>query len=451
MSAASDFAHLRRVPPQEAIAYMAGRELAGETFSAYDLWQDQHGRAFTISRLARADLLEALQQSLAKSVAGDLSRKDWIDSAEKLLKNAGWWGTKEVTDPRSGEVLKTRFNHARLQLIFDTNVRQAQAAGQWQRLLRARRIHPYARYVSMDDARVRPLHRAWHGVTLPLDDPWWATHRPPNGYRCRCRIVGVTQKDYERGYTESRPGAETDKNAPIVRTPMKKTAPKDGTTEWRNPVTDEVLRIPAGIDPGFDYNPGTKGASREFKELVERKLATLEPGIRKAALRDGLLATLTDERTTQWQGMVDQVQEKMRAKGDALQVHTIDQATVKALKKEGVELQDTNVWVRDQELLHAIRDAKADRDATLPLQVWRDLPRLLEQAQPYLDTHDQALVYVIDLGERRGKVVVRVNYNEKGRFSGARARIVSNFVRTGGMVLPRNIDREQHLVPLKKL
>lgn len=288
MSAATDFAHLRRLPPQEAIAYMQGRELVGETFSAYDLWQDQHGRAFTISRLARADLLEAMQRSLAKSVAGDLSRKDWIDNAEQLLKNAGWWGTKEVTDPRTGELLKTRFNHARLQLIFDTNVRQAQAAGQWQRLLRNRRIHPYARYVCMDDDRVRPLHRSWHNVTLPLDDPWWQTHRPPNGYRCRCRIVGISQRDFDRGEVLSRPGAETDENAPIVRQPMRKTAPEDGTVQWTNPATGEVKRIPAGIDPGFDYNAGTVGESAAFKALIERKLAALGPSIAQAARYDGL-------------------------------------------------------------------------------------------------------------------------------------------------------------------
>ncbi|MBS0508071.1 MAG: phage head morphogenesis protein, partial [Proteobacteria bacterium] len=136
---AQAFAELQRLPPAEAIAYMKGRELAGEIFHWTDLWQEQHGRAFTVSRLARADLLEAMQQSLAKSVAGDMSRKDWIKSAEKLLQNAGWWGTREVTDPRTGELLKTRFDHARLQLIFDTNVRQAQAAGQWQRLLRNQR------------------------------------------------------------------------------------------------------------------------------------------------------------------------------------------------------------------------------------------------------------------------------------------------------------------------
>jgi SPP1 gp7 family putative phage head morphogenesis protein len=192
MSAASDFARLQRLPPAEAMAFMDGRQLSAETYHWHDLWREEHQRAFTVSRLARGDLLEALQTSLAKSVAGDLSRRDWIKSTEQLLKNAGWWGTTEVTDPRTGELLKTRFNHARLQLIFDTNVRQAAAAGQWQRLVRNQRTHPYARYVAMDDERTRPQHRAWHNVTLPLDDAWWATHRPPNGWRCRCRVIGVT-------------------------------------------------------------------------------------------------------------------------------------------------------------------------------------------------------------------------------------------------------------------
>lgn len=288
MSAATDFARLKSLPPAEAVAYMAGRELVGETFNAYDLWRDQHGRAFTVSRLARADLLEALQQSLAKSVAGELSRRDWISSTEKLLKDAGWWGVKEVTDPRTGELLQTRFNHARLQLIFDTNVRQAQAAGQWQRLLRNRRTHPFARYVTMDDDRVRPLHRAWHGVTLPLDAPWWSTHRPPNGWRCRCRIIGVTQRDYDQGTFDDRGNLQDGDDAPLQQRPMQKQAPQDGDVEWRNPATGRLERIPRGVDPGFDYNAGTEGASRAFEELVQAKLARLSPGMRKAAEGAGI-------------------------------------------------------------------------------------------------------------------------------------------------------------------
>ena len=289
MSAASDFARLQRLPPAEAMAFMDGRQLTADTYHWHDLWRDEHQRAFTVSRLARGDLLEALQASLAKSVAGDLSRRDWIKSTEQLLKNAGWWGTTEVTDPRTGEMLKTRFNHARLQLIFDTNVRQAAAAGQWQRMLRNQRTHPFARYVAMDDDRTRPQHRAWHNVTLPLDDPWWSTHRPPNGYRCRCRMIGVTQREYDQGEVLDRPGAETDRKAPIVRAPMAKTAPPEALRDWRNPATGAIEKIPDGIDPGFDYNPGTTGRSQAFEAMVQAKLARMLPAVAEAASTAGVL------------------------------------------------------------------------------------------------------------------------------------------------------------------
>lgn len=289
MSAASDFARLQRLPQAEAMAFMDGRQLTADTYHWHDLWRDEHQRAFTVSRLARGDLLEALQASLAKSVAGDLSRRDWIKSTEQLLKNAGWWGTTEVTDPRTGEMLKTRFNHARLQLIFDTNVRQAAAAGQWQRMLRNQRTHPFARYVAMDDDRTRPQHRAWHNVTLPLDDPWWSTHRPPNGYRCRCRMIGVTQREYDQGEVLDRPGAETDRKAPIVRAPMAKTAPPEALRDWRNPATGAIEKIPDGIDPGFDYNPGTTGRSQAFEAMVQAKLARMLPAVAEAASTAGVL------------------------------------------------------------------------------------------------------------------------------------------------------------------
>lgn len=290
MSEAADFARARRLPPAEAIAYMAGRGLVGETFSAYDLWRSEHERAFTVSRLARADLLEAMQASLAKSVAGDLSRRDWIRSTEQLLQTAGWWGSNEVTDPRTGELLKTRFNHARLQLIFDTNLRQAQAAGQWQRMLRNQRTHPYARYVSMADGRVRPQHQAWHNTVLPISDTWWATHRPPNGYRCRCRVIGVTQREYDAGVVLSRPGAALDTNAPLQREAMRKAAPPVDLVDWQNPATGQTLQIPAGIDPGFDYNPGTTGRSVAFDEMVQAKLARLPAAVARAAQAAGIVA-----------------------------------------------------------------------------------------------------------------------------------------------------------------
>ncbi|MDA8170308.1 MAG: hypothetical protein M0Z48_00565 [Nitrospiraceae bacterium] len=33
-------------------------------------------------------------------------------------------------------------------------------------------------------------------------------------------------------------------------------APDDGTYEWTNPHTGEIIEVPKGIDPGWAYNPG---------------------------------------------------------------------------------------------------------------------------------------------------------------------------------------------------
>ena len=288
MSAASEFAQASRLKPAEAMAYMQGRWKVAETSDYTDLWRDQHERAFTISRLHRADLLEKIQESLTKATAGDLTRRDWIKQTRTLLQKEGLWGTVEVTDPKTGEVKKTKFNEARLRLIHDTNVRQALAAGQWQRMLRNRASHPYVRYVSMDDGRVRPLHRLWHNTVLPIEHPWWNTHRPPNGYHCRCRVVGVTQEEFERRFAQSRPRAETDENAPLVQEDFKTEPPPEQLVDWRNPATNEVHKVPRGIDPGFDYNPGTKGASLEFEEFVRNKLLKLSPPIREAAQKAGV-------------------------------------------------------------------------------------------------------------------------------------------------------------------
>jgi len=34
------------------------------------------------------------------------------------------------------------------------------------------------------------------------------------------------------------------------------TAPEITYYEWKNPKTGEVLKVPDGLDPGFDYNVG---------------------------------------------------------------------------------------------------------------------------------------------------------------------------------------------------
>ena len=161
-------------------------------------------------------------------------------------------------------------------------------------------------------------------------------------------------------------------------------------------------------------------------------------------------------------GMVDRVAaEFVRAKlanpenprvivgNEAVVTHVVSPATVADLAARDHPMQSADVWLREAEVFHALRDAKTGRGAALPEAVLRELPKYLENADPYLDTNDTALIYAFDLPQNMGKVAVNINYSEKIRSAGKRQRIKSNFVATGGIVEAFNMA-ESRYVPLKK-
>lgn len=419
MTDAQDFAQLQKLTPEDAVAYLQGRGKISLTYGWQDLLHEEHSQQFTISRLAAADLLQSLQDKITASVQGDLTRRDFQRDARAALSDAGWWGTKEVIDPETGEILRTTFDSHRLRTIFDTNTRQAYGAGQWERTQNSKLTHPYARYITKDDGRVRPAHQAWHNITLPLDHEFWLTHWCPNGWRCRCRIVLVSRVEYDRGVT---PTGE----------PMNKIAPDVVWRGWLNRRTGEVIQVPAGIDPGFAYNAG-RGRELALQHVVKNKLVTLNAPLGAALWRD-VQAQLAAIQLSECQAMVARVSADKRANGQMLLVHVLESETLAGLAARGVQLENAAVLMRDTEVMHALRDSKAARGAALPESVLAELPRLLPDADVYLDTENNTLLYAISLPGQIGKVVVRINYSEKGRLGGTRLRVTANHVVTGGVI-----------------
>jgi hypothetical protein len=363
-----------------------------------DIWHAAHDRAFIVAGAAKADLLQDLRTAVDKSIAtGDLAafRKDFTT----LVAKNGWTGwTGEGS--AAGTAWRTR-------VIYQTNMATSYAAGRWRQLndpelLQSR---PFWKYVHSDGVlHPRSWHLAWNGLTLPASHPFWKTHFAPNGWGCRCEIHPVRTPE---------PGAAT--------------APPDG---WD--AIDAKTGEPVGIDAGFGYSPGANAAT-PLQTLVDRKLINLAAPI-GAQMAQALGPALAAERQQAWAAMVDALASTLQPQGTTLLAATVAPETVAALEARGVVLDNAAVWLRDHELAHALRDAKALRGAALDLAVWRDLPAELANAVPYLDTADTALVYAIDLGPQQGKVLVKVNYNQKGQFDGARARITSNFIQTGGLV-----------------
>ncbi len=158
-----------------------------------------------------------------------------------------------MTDPLSGEVKTVRLGSTRrLRTIFDTNLRTAYSAGRWERIQRTKKTFPYLRYVGILDSNIRPQHRGWHDTVLPADHEFWEKHYPPNGWNCRCTVQQLSERDLERRGL---------KVGPDPRMPERTVL---------NKRTGELRKVPVGVDPSFDYNPG-----------IERMKALIPPPIDK--------------------------------------------------------------------------------------------------------------------------------------------------------------------------
>lgn len=377
-----------------------------------------HDRAFVVAGATKADLLADLHQAVIKAAEGGAGLQAFRKDFKGIVAKHGWTGWTGEDTP-AGVAWRTK-------VIYQTNMATSYAAGRHAQMSdpEVLKLHPYWRYIHSDGVlNPRPLHLAWHGLTLRHDHPFWTTHYPPCGWGCQCRVTSVTRLE---GEASARAGLDE---------------PPAGWDKI-NPRTG----APVGIDKGFDYAPGAS-VRRPLQELIDAKLVKLGAPL-GAEVWQALKPVLLQERTAAWRAVFDATRQAMAGKGDTVLVHTVAPGTVAALADAGVVLENAAVWMRDTELMHVLRDSKAARGAALADEVWRDLPAMLEGAQAYLDTQNQTLLYAMDLGGRAGKVVVRVNYNEKGRFGGVRSRIVSNFVQTGGAIDKNNLQ-ESRFVQLK--
>lgn len=220
------------VPFKEAIEFLRKKvNLPSRTWT--DLWQGQHARAFVVAGAVKGQLVADFHEAVVRAIGEGLTIADFRKDFDKIVADHVW-SYKGGRNWRSA-------------VIFNTNMRTAYAAGKWEQAQRLKDRRPYLRYVAVQDERTRPEHLEWHGKVLSVDDPWWETHYPPNGWNCRCTVQQLSAADAERlGYEISDEAPPVDMETRSVNTP-------DG------PV---AVKVPKGIDTGFGYNVGLAAHGR---------------------------------------------------------------------------------------------------------------------------------------------------------------------------------------------
>ena len=238
--------------PEVALKYL--RKKHPELHFDYDeLMHEAHHKAFTVAKVTKLDLLTDIQDSLIKARDQGQTFATWEKELIPTLKKKGWYGKTEVTNPKTGEVKEIYVGSRRLRNIFYTNTRVAYNVGRWEHQAQLDDA-PYLRYVSILDNRTRPTHSKVHGIVRHRDDPFWATHYPPNGWNCRCRVQAYSMDSLKRRGWEKG-----------LKAPLQNIAHKDWAYDVRKGSRDrlEAYRGKRVLDA-----PDTlKGAAKEALKL----------------------------------------------------------------------------------------------------------------------------------------------------------------------------------------
>lgn len=265
---------MRALPPEKAVEFFRqkGYKIG---FDHRDVWQAEHQAAFTVAKAMQLDLLRDIREQVDAAIELGLPFEEFRDTLKPNLVRRGWWGRATMTDPLTGETKEVQLGSTRrLKVIYDTNLRQAHAEGQWARIQEAKESFPYLMYDHTPSAHERKEHAAWDGLVLRADDSWWQSHYPVRAWGCKCRVIQLGQGQLDR--MRAKVG----------------TAPAEQYRDYTNKRTGETQRIPAGVDPEFSYPPGGRRENLVgfLGDRLERLQVDLRPAAAKALAGDAFAA-----------------------------------------------------------------------------------------------------------------------------------------------------------------
>jgi SPP1 gp7 family putative phage head morphogenesis protein len=169
--------------------------------------------------------------------------------------------------------ISANYNVDWLKAEYDTAYASAQMADLWRQIQEDKEDLGMLQYLTVGDDRVRPAHAALDGTIKPADDPFWDTHFPPNGWRCRCTVLQLP--------TDTKPvepnGYPDDKQHP----------------------------------PAFRNNPGKTG---EVFTAQHPYFSLLKPADRDLVMRHAAGLIVGHFDTDKWITNIDQVADKHTAK-----------------------------------------------------------------------------------------------------------------------------------------
>lgn len=392
---------------EEQVKYFE-KKLNLPTNSYLDVLGEEHDYFFMVAGANRNEVLTAFREAVDDAIANGETLEGFRKRFDDIVANTGW-------QYNGGRNWRTR-------IIYDTNVYGAYNRGRLAQHLDLVDVLPYWEYHHHDNEHPREEHIALDGTILPATDPFWRYYYPIKAYGCHCTVSAHDADDLAEMGRKVSPSPEIEWEDKLVGV-------RSG-----NPRT---VRVPKGYDVGFtpyNFERLTQSRDVDVDKLLLQKMTTAEPHLASLLIDDVLknpkaMVLLNGAM----KDMVDTVSTQKIARGNMKYVGVIPENVITKLDNLDKAPQSAVIAVRDDDVLHALRDSKQAKGINLPVEFWEQLPEKLRHPKAILLDDQQkqpTLLFVYET--EQGKVAVKMDYEIKLKdvLSGKKLRHKLNMVRT---------------------
>jgi SPP1 gp7 family putative phage head morphogenesis protein len=159
--------------------------------------EQAHRQAFWIAGVTRAEVIRSVFDDMKRALEQGIPFDEWKRTVGPKLERE-WLGNG----------LTARQRAHRTELVLRNWSQNAYNRARWDQMNEpsVKRFRPYALFDGVKDSRQSEICKACNDTCLPIDHPWWDSHRPPLHHACRSGIRSLTTaRAQARGITKDPP------------------------------------------------------------------------------------------------------------------------------------------------------------------------------------------------------------------------------------------------------
>lgn len=393
------------LPFEQQIRYFKNKvNIPTETY--LDIYGELHDYAFVVAGANTQQLVLDFRKAVDKAIQDGITLEQFRKDFDDIVKNHSW-------QYNGGRNWRSR-------VIYDTNLYASYNYGRYVQQREMVDLMPYWKYEHHDNNHPRLEHKRLDNLVLRADDPFWSHYYPTRAYGCHCTVRALDDIDLQQEKLTVSP-------SPNIEWEERTIGQRSG-----NP---RVVRLPKGVDPSFEHEKRLVPVQTVDKLLMQHLLdapAEYASNAVTAVLNYAPAMALLNQSMAD---MVDNVTSTMQKRGEMKYVGAVPREVIKQLDDMGIAPQTAVIAVRDEDILHALRDTKTAKGIHLPAEFWKHLPDKLKNPDAILLQNDKGshnLLFVFST--EQGKVVVKMDYEIRVKDKLGKRKVKVNVVRTASII-----------------